>query len=115
MRIHDPFTQLCLAEYAEVGVMMRDLEKNLPWTRMEAFHGANVFPKAKTVHKGERVVGRTLNIDVVHLFRGLYGAMVRKNEAVVSNDCDTDERHIKMPKGHTAMRNLLGIPLWADS
>lgn len=118
-QIHETFTEkLCNAEYAEVGVMLRDEKKNAPFVRFHALHGSTVMPSATKVHHGERIVydpPPDFIMTRANLYKGLYGAMMHSLDTVVSNDCDTDDRHIKMPAGHTHMRNLLGLPLWADT
>lgn len=118
-QIHEEFTEkICLAEYAEVGVLLHDEQKNAPFCRFHALHGSGVMPNALKVHGGEKIVYDP-PIDFVltrgGLYKGMYGAMMQSLDTLVANDCENDERHIKMPKQHAAMRNLLGLPLWAET
>lgn len=97
--------------------MLYDKKKNQPFCRLEAFHGKAVFPRARAVHQGKRVIGQSANFSIPQkiLNQGLYGAMIQHNEPMISNDCENDARHIKLPNGHRPMINLLGLPLWVDS
>ncbi|MEK7321938.1 MAG: EAL domain-containing protein [Pseudomonadota bacterium] len=102
------FLQLTESGFGFVGDILHD-ENAAPFLKTRALSNIAWNKVTRTLYERHAPQGMEFRkLD------SLFGAVITSGSAVIANDPRHDPRRGGTPKGHPAMENFLGLPLWCD-